>query len=148
MQQTRWIRSSVFLLVALMAACSSSSETDTDADVRTDSQTLDDIDDVSDTHGTVEDDAVDVQAKDVVEDDTDISDEIDSADATDCTYPKEGCPCDPALGSQECCLFAGVGLDCGILNSQHVWMRFYDCGCSTLPDCADYPLYSLCPTGR
>jgi len=86
--------------------------------------------DASDTAGDTGDASGDVG-------DTDSGD----ADALDCSVPANGCPCDASMSSP-CCLHAGVGLECSSFFGE--WRWFYDCGCTPLPECDDYPLYALC----
>lgn len=115
-------------------------DTDVGIDTESDSVAPSDVD-----HETT-DSVPEVALPDVVTDDTGIVDATQPDAPTDedgvpCSgiqVPQLGCPCDPSLGYQECCIKVAYGLACNGFFRK--WTEFQDCGCDER--CG--PTFSLC----
>lgn len=130
-----------FALWLVLGAIGCPSDDLTPSDTDTAADTSSDVDATADTVADADDeepiDSLDATA----EADQDVND-IDAEDATDCSLPQEGCPCDPAVHDKQCCLDQSYGLECVAFFGQ--WRAFYDCGCSESSDCEGYPLFHHC----
>lgn len=76
--------------------------------------------------------------------DSDAPDVAETRVPAGCEFPKDGCPCDPAVHSR-CCLSMTLGLACGG-TALPQWGYVSDCGCAPDPSCtlAQAP---LCASG-
>lgn len=115
-------------------------EADADIDTEADSTASSDVDHET-TDSATEDASSDVDTDDSVGVDSTQPDVPTDEDGVPCSgiqYPQKGCPCDPSLGYQECCIKVAYGLACDSFFRE--WTEFNDCGCD--PRCG--PTFSLC----
>lgn len=117
-------------------------EADPDPNVPPDSTPPSEVhDDLPDA--ALEETSTDVEAEDSdaeLPDSTpaDVPTDEDGVPCSGIEFPQLGCPCNPSLGYQECCIKVAYGLECSGFFKQ--WVEFGDCGCD--PRCG--PTFSLC----